>query len=52
MRIAMLVPRATVQGPLPKHTPILVEGVRRLGCEVELLLWAGGSRANGRPPSS
>jgi glycosyltransferase involved in cell wall biosynthesis len=45
MRIAMLAPRATVQGPLPKHTPLLVEGLRRLGCEVELLPW--GRRVEG-----
>jgi glycosyltransferase involved in cell wall biosynthesis len=45
MRIAMLAPRTTVQGPLPKHTPLLVEGLRRLGCEVELLPW--GRRVEG-----
>jgi glycosyltransferase involved in cell wall biosynthesis len=45
MRIAMLAPRMTVQGPLPKHTPLLMEGLRRLGCEVELLPW--GRRVEG-----
>jgi glycosyltransferase involved in cell wall biosynthesis len=45
MRIAMLAPRAIVQGPLPKHTPLLVEGLRSLGCEVELLPW--GRRVEG-----
>jgi glycosyltransferase involved in cell wall biosynthesis len=39
MKIAMLAPRATVQGPLPKHTPLLVDALRDLGCEVELLPW-------------
>ena len=45
MRIAMLAPRPNVQGPLPKHTPLLVEGLRELGCEVELLPW--GRRQEG-----
>jgi hypothetical protein len=45
MRIVMLAPRATVQGPLPKHTPLLVAALRRLGCEVELLPW--GRRVEG-----
>jgi hypothetical protein len=36
-RIVMLAPRATVHGPLPKHTPRMVEALHRLGCEVELL---------------
>jgi glycosyltransferase involved in cell wall biosynthesis len=39
MRIAMLSPRATVRGPLPKHTPLLVDALRRRGCDVELLPW-------------
>lgn len=39
MRLAMLAPRATVRGPLPKHTPLLVDALRRLDCEVELLPW-------------
>src|SRR5262245_6034877 len=39
MRLAMLAPRPTVKGPLPKHTPLLVSGLRDLGCEVELLPW-------------
>ena len=45
MRIAMLAPRPSVRGPLPKHTPLLVEALRRLGCEVELLPW--GRRVEG-----
>jgi glycosyltransferase involved in cell wall biosynthesis len=45
MRIAMLAPRDTVQGPLPKHTPLLADGLRRLGCEVEMLPW--GRRVEG-----
>jgi glycosyltransferase involved in cell wall biosynthesis len=39
MRIAMLAPRPSVRGPLPKHTPLLVDALRRLGCDVELLPW-------------
>jgi glycosyltransferase involved in cell wall biosynthesis len=45
MRITMLAPRASVRGPLPKHTPLLVEALRRLGCEVELFPW--GRRVEG-----
>jgi glycosyltransferase involved in cell wall biosynthesis len=45
MRIAMLAPRASVRGPLPKHTPLLVEALRRLGCDVKLLPW--GRRVEG-----
>jgi glycosyltransferase involved in cell wall biosynthesis len=45
MRLAMLAPRGTVKGPLPKHTPLLVEALEQLGCEVELLPW--GRRADG-----
>lgn len=44
MKIAMLAPRPTVRGPLPKHTPLLVDALRRLGCEVSLLPW--GRRAD------
>jgi glycosyltransferase involved in cell wall biosynthesis len=39
MRIAMLAPRPQVRGPLPKHTPLLVEALRHRGCEVEVLPW-------------
>jgi glycosyltransferase involved in cell wall biosynthesis len=39
MRLAMLAPRLSTQGPLPKHTPPLLSGLRRLGCEVALLPW-------------
>src|SRR5436190_15700804 len=45
MRIAMLAPRASARGPLPKHTPLLVEALRCLGCEVDLLPW--GRRVEG-----
>jgi glycosyltransferase involved in cell wall biosynthesis len=37
MRLAMLTTRATVDGPLPKLTPLLADALRRQGCEVELL---------------
>lgn len=39
MRVAMLAPRATVRGPLPKTTSLLVDALRRRGCEAELLPW-------------
>ena len=45
MRIAMLTARPSIQGPLPKLTPLLADGLRRLGCEVELLPW--GRRVEG-----
>lgn len=35
----MLAPRLTVQGPLPKITPLLADAWRRRGREVELLPW-------------
>lgn len=47
MRLAMLAPRGTVAGPLPKHTPLLVDALQRLGCEVELCPW--GRRVEGEP---
>jgi glycosyltransferase involved in cell wall biosynthesis len=45
MRIAMLAPRQSIQGPVPKLTALLAEGLRRLGCEVEVLPW--GRRLEG-----
>jgi glycosyltransferase involved in cell wall biosynthesis len=38
-RIAVLAPRLTVQGPIPKITPLLAAEWRRSGREVELLPW-------------
>ena len=35
----MLAPRPTAKGPLPKHTPLLVDALTELGCDVELLPW-------------
>jgi glycosyltransferase involved in cell wall biosynthesis len=47
MRLAMLTTRASVNGPLPKLTPLLAEGLRRHGCEVELMqCW--GRRVEGQ----
>lgn len=43
MRIAMLVPRPHVRGPIPKLTLSLADALRRTGCTVELLPW--GRRA-------
>jgi glycosyltransferase involved in cell wall biosynthesis len=45
MRLAVLAPRLTVRGPLPKLTPVLVEALRRKGCEVEIFPW--GRRVEG-----
>lgn len=45
MKIAMLAPRPTAKGPLPKHTPLLVDALEALGCDVELLPW-GQRREN------
>lgn len=39
MRILMLSPHPTVSGPLPKHTPVLVEALRATGCQVQTLPW-------------
>lgn len=36
----MLAPRPGVRGPLPKHTPILVDALVSLGCEVVLEPWS------------
>ena len=49
IRILMLSPHATVSGPLPKHTPVLIDALREQGCEVQSLGWGrhrdGDSRA-------
>ena len=39
MRILMLSPHATVSGPLPKHTPVLVDALRHEGCRVQSVGW-------------
>ena len=49
MRLAMLAPRLNVRGPLPKHTPLLVDALRGLGCDVELLPWGRRSEAETLP---
>ena len=35
----MLAPHPMVRGPLPKHTPVLVEGLRSRGCHVVTEPW-------------
>lgn len=35
----MLAPHPSVRGPLSKHTPVLVEGLRSIGCSVVLEPW-------------
>ena len=42
--ILVLAPYPGGRGPLPKHTPVLVDSMRRLGCEVTLETW--GHRAD------
>ncbi len=39
MNILMLAPHPGVRGPVPKHTPILVEGLRSLGATVTVEHW-------------
>jgi glycosyltransferase involved in cell wall biosynthesis len=39
MNILMLAPHPGVRGPVPKHTPILVEGLRALGAAITLEPW-------------
>lgn len=49
MRILMLVQHAGIRGPLPKHTPLLVEALRSLGCEVVTHGWGRQSESEGLP---
>ncbi len=35
----MLAPHPGVRGPLPKHTPVLIEALTELGCEVVFEPW-------------
>jgi glycosyltransferase involved in cell wall biosynthesis len=44
LNILVLAPHPEGKGPLPKHTPVLVDSMRRLGCEVTLRTW--GHRAD------
>jgi glycosyltransferase involved in cell wall biosynthesis len=39
MRILMLAPHPGVRGPLTKHTPVLVEALKSIGCSVVLEPW-------------
>jgi glycosyltransferase involved in cell wall biosynthesis len=39
MRILMLVPHGGIRGPMPKHTPLLVAGLRSIGCDVTTEPW-------------
>ena len=39
MRILLLSPHPGVHGPLPKHTPLLVDALREKGCEVTSEPW-------------
>jgi glycogen synthase len=39
MRILMLSPHTTVTGPVPRHTPLLVDALEAAGCEVTTFPW-------------
>jgi glycosyltransferase involved in cell wall biosynthesis len=39
MNILMLTPFPGVRGPIPKHTPLLVDGLRQCGCTVSTEPW-------------
>jgi glycosyltransferase involved in cell wall biosynthesis len=39
MRILMLVPYPNIKGPVPKHTPYLVQALRDLGCDLVTEPW-------------
>ena len=39
MTILMLTPSPNIRGPIMKHTPILVEELRTLGCAIDTLPW-------------
>jgi glycosyltransferase involved in cell wall biosynthesis len=49
MNILMLSPHPTVRGPIPKHTPDLIEGLRRLGCSISLEYWGRHSDSETLP---
>lgn len=49
MRIAVLSPRMTVRGPLPKVIPVLNDALRRRGCEIEVFPWGRRSEAERLP---
>ena len=44
LSLLILAPYPLGRGPLPKHTPVLVDSLRRLGCQVTLETW--GHRAD------
>jgi glycosyltransferase involved in cell wall biosynthesis len=39
LRMLMLAPHPSVRGPLTKHTPVLVEALKSIGCSVVLEPW-------------
>jgi glycosyltransferase involved in cell wall biosynthesis len=43
MKILMLSPHQHLRGPLPKHTPVLVEAMRGHGCDVVREPWGKGA---------
>lgn len=45
LRVVVLVPYRGIRGPIPKHTPLLVGGLRSLGCDTRTEEW--GRRRDG-----
>ena len=39
IRMLMLAPHPSVRGPLTKHTPVLVEALKSIGCSVVVEPW-------------
>jgi len=46
VKILILAPILSPKGPIPKHTPWLVEGLKALGCEVELVSWGAKEKGH------
>lgn len=47
LSILMLRPRQHIHSPVPKHTPLLIEGLRHLGHRVDTLEWGRTSDGEG-----
>jgi len=47
VQMLMLGPHPSVKGPIPKHTPLLIEGLEQAGCRVTYLVWGRHSDREG-----
>jgi len=47
VQILMLGPHPSVKGPIPKHTPLLIQGLEEAGCRVTYLVWGRHSDQEG-----